>query len=204
MGEASAAAWSFMTEVKDGVATQTTAALSAGLGDVSSMAFKFLKLTPEMVSTLKEFFWNGTTIAILVLASRYLNADIMLVVTAVSLIFGPFLVELFFKSVGFLIFLAIWAPNVFLSVFCLILFCFSKTGEKVLTPIWTLCAATLKKYYEAAKAQVTTNVSFVKLDAIESAVSSSVKTDPSIEARLAKMELMLEKIMRKVGGDLSA
>ena len=95
--------------------------------------------------------------------------------------------------------MAVWAPNVFLSIFCLILFCFSKTGAVALAPFWEYCKTALTACYESAKAQVSTNMAFVKLDAIESTLSSTMKSDPSsVEARLERIENLLKQVH---GGD---
>ena len=49
--DAAKAGWSVMTEVKDGVASKTTEALSSGLENAQGLIFSFLKLSEEMVST---------------------------------------------------------------------------------------------------------------------------------------------------------
>ena len=53
VGDAAGTTWMFMTEVKDSVADKATAQLESSMGDLSGMAFSFLKLSDAMVSTLK-------------------------------------------------------------------------------------------------------------------------------------------------------
>ena len=43
--------WSFMTEVSDGIASQTTTALETALTNAENLIFSFLQLSEEMVAT---------------------------------------------------------------------------------------------------------------------------------------------------------
>ena len=116
--DAAGGTWSMMTEVSDGMAAKATSALESSLVNVQDMAFQALKLSDEMVKTLKEMAWNIFTIMVLLLVSRYLPVDISFVIVALTFFFGPFLITFVLKALAFLGFLATWAPNVFLFVRC--------------------------------------------------------------------------------------
>ena len=76
----------------------------------------------------QELAWNFVTIIVLLFASQHLPVDVTLVLVLITLLFGPILINLFFGILKFLAFLAAWAPNVFLALFCLGLFICSNIG----------------------------------------------------------------------------
>ena len=204
-------AWSFVTEVSDQAAAQTTAALRSGLGDMQSMAFSFLKLSDEMVKVLKEMVWNLVTVVFLLVAARYLPVDVMLVVVLLTLFFGPFLVSLTFSLLGFLGFLACWAPNVLHAGFVAALFVMSHVGKALLRscgvspeaiahiPGIDAAVRVVRACYAAAKGRLRKTAPFVKLDDIEAA-AGKIKAEPSVEARLAT----IEELLQRAYGELAA
>jgi len=177
------------------------------------MAFSYLKLSDQMVSTLKEMMWNLVTIALLLVASRYLPPDVMLVVAVITLLFGPVLVTCFFQLVGFLLFLATWAPNVFLALLVAGFFSSSHLGA-ALTKSCGLDATALQRFpgYDAAAACVAEGYArvkgllkdktpFVKLDVlddVEKAVGK-IEVERSVHERLDGIEEMLKNVLDNMG-----
>ena len=208
-GVASHHAFAYVSEVKDQVAEQATARLEKSMANVQGMAFSFLKLSDEMVTTLKEMAWNCVQIAVLLVASRYLPTDAMLLVTIVTLLFGPVLIVLFFRLLGALFVLATWAPNVFLLGMVVVLFVTSHIGQSLLrsvglepeaiktVPGFAWLASVLHGCYTRSKRLLSEKAPFVKLDAklndIESAVERAHAGERTTEERLTAMEETLNR-----------
>ena len=106
--------WVFLTEVSDKVAANAEDAVERRMFDLQQQAFNFFKLSDEMIKTLEEMAWNLLQIAILLLATRYFSADLMLLILGIVLLSGSGLIKCFLKFVWFLLWLAAMAPQIFL------------------------------------------------------------------------------------------
>ena len=119
--------WVFLTEVSDKVAANAEDAVERRMFDLQQQAFNFFKLSDEMIKTLEEMAWNLLQIAILLLATRYFSADLMLLILGIVLLSGSGLIKCFLKFVWFLLWLAAMAPQIFLLFLFVALFVRSRT-----------------------------------------------------------------------------
>jgi hypothetical protein len=119
--------WVFLTEVSDKVAANAEDAVERRMFDLQQQAFNFFKLSDEMIKTLEEMAWNLLQIAILLLATRYFSADLMLLILGIVLLSGSGLITCFLKFVWFLLWLAAMAPQIFLLFLFVALFVRSRT-----------------------------------------------------------------------------
>jgi hypothetical protein len=119
--------WVFLTEVSDKVAANAEDAVERRMFDLQQQAFNFFKLSDEMIKTLEEMAWNLLQIAILLLATRYFSADLMLLIVGIVLLSGSGLIKCFLKFVWFLLWLAALAPHIFLLFLFVALFVRSRT-----------------------------------------------------------------------------
>jgi len=199
---------SFVTEVKDSVAASTTAAVEQAAIDLQSSAFKFLKLSDEMISTLKMMLWNIATVTFLLGVSRYCSVDVTFVCVTVTFFTGSFLVALFLDIAATVLWLATWAPSLFLLCWMIVLFNYSKVGRVALrscgvdpralegVPGYTYCAKVLTRWYAQCKPHVATV--YNKLDDIEDAIGIEIDWTPerSVGERLDAIEGMLAKVLQ--------
>jgi hypothetical protein len=95
--------------------------------ELQQQAFNFFKLSDEMIKTLEEMAWNLLQIAILLLATRYFSADLMLLIVGIVLLSGSGLITYFLRFVWFLLWLAAMAPQIFLLFLFVALFVRSRT-----------------------------------------------------------------------------
>jgi hypothetical protein len=119
--------WAFLTEVSDKVAANAEHAVERRMLELQQQAFNFFKLSDEMIKTLEEMAWNLLQIAILLLATRYFSADLMLLILGIVLLSGSGLIKCFLKFVWFLLWLAAMAPQIFLLFLFVVLFVRSRT-----------------------------------------------------------------------------
>jgi hypothetical protein len=119
--------WAFLTEVSDKVAANAEHAVERRMLELQQQAFNFFKLSDEMIKTLEEMAWNLLQIAILLLATRYFSADLMLLIVGIVLLSGSGLITYFLKFVWFLLWLAAMAPQIFLLFLFVALFVRSRT-----------------------------------------------------------------------------
>jgi hypothetical protein len=119
--------WAFLTEVSDKVAANAEHAVERRMLELQQQAFNFFKLSDEMIKTLEEMAWNLLQIAILLLATRYFSADLMLLIVGIVLLSGSGLITYFLRFVWFLLWLAAMAPQIFLLFLFVALFVRSRT-----------------------------------------------------------------------------
>jgi len=207
--------WSFLTEVKDNVAASTTAAVESSIIELQNSAFAFLQLSDAMITQLKMMAWNFFTIGFLLIASSYLPVDATLALVIITIFFGSFLVSTVVWAFGTLLWLATWAPNVFLTFFAAALFSRSKSGRAWLrtrgidpkalssVPGLSYCMAALSEIY--ARVKPTFKSVYEKLDDIEEAIGWEWAPDRSVEDRLDAIEGMLAKVLQAQGqGSMTA
>ena len=119
--------WALLRIVSDKLAANAEDAVERRMFDLQQQAFNFFKLSDEMIKTLEEMAWNLLQIAILLLATRYFSADLMLLIVGIVLLSGSGLITYFLKFVWFLLWLAAMAPQIFLLFLFVALFVRSRT-----------------------------------------------------------------------------
>ena len=196
MKEAAAESWRKAQEVSAKAAEATSVALEKSAVDLRAKAFEFLKLSDEMVKAIMEMSWNLLTIALILIALRYLSADFMVVVVLVTLLFGSGLVNLVLNGMIACLKLAAVAPDIFLCLLLVVLVAASRTGRAAFKScgIDEQFLQQLPGYQTAMAAVATCYGSFKQCAAME---ATFVKLVDDIEANLASGDSMLDAELAK-------
>ena len=194
--------WAFLTEVSDKVAANAEHAVERRMLELQQQAFNFFKLSDEMIKTLEEMAWNLLQIAILLLATRYFSADLMLLILGIVLLSGSGLITCFLKFVWFLLWLAAMAPQIFLLFLFVALFVRSRT-RGVLMRACGIEDDALSKVSGAmsdacldAWKLATSKTPFIRLeDSGDNWKDAAI--DPAMAARLDKIEAMIDALAKR-------
>ena len=192
--------WVFLTEVSDKVAANAEDAVERRMFDLQQQAFNFFKLSDEMIKTLEEMAWNLLQIAILLLATRYFSADLMLLIVGIVLLSGSGLITYFLRFVWFLLWLAAMAPQIFLLFLFVALFVRSRT-RGVLMRACGIEDDALSKVYGAmsdacldAWKLAASKTPFIRLeDSGDNLKDAAI--DPAMAARLDKIDKKIEAMI---------
>ena len=193
--------WTKMTEVSDEIAAATTTALKESSDKMMKKAFAFLELSGEVRAMVFEMAKNISLCVVLIVGGYFLPHDWMFIIAFVTLFFGSFLISALVSVLGFLGYLAAWAPQVFMALLVIFYFVRSRFGRAAakLSGVSSDAAwfqavkQTVISSYTECKGSVQAKMPIFKLQNVEDAFTRLA--EPTVEERLDGIEGMLKKLL---------